>query len=241
MIPALRKIYNRYFSKDKVLVHQLHSITGYTPIHLNIYKTAFTHSSMDAEVGQNNERLELLGDSVFDLVVSEYLYKRYPYRDEGFLSEMRSKIVSRQQSNILARKLGIDHLLESNLSDDRLRRSSSLGNAFEAFLGALYLDLGYKKTKRIIDRKILSLHFNMSELEGRMVNFKSAIIQYCQQNNLPFEFKTTDANTGKNRKEFDSKLYIDAKLMGEAKRHSKKQAEQAAAQKAAQRLRLTDR
>ncbi len=239
MFALFRQFYNKNFSPDKTFVNKLRTVIGTTPIHLNIYRTAFTHSSMHSEVGRNNERLELLGDSVFDLVVSEYLYKRYPYRDEGFLSEMRSKIVSRKQSNILARKLGIDQFLESNLSEDRLKRSSSLGNAFEALLGALYLDMGYKKTRKIIYKKILLIHFNLNELEETMVNFKSAIIQFCQQRNLPFEFKTSEEQMGKNRKKFTSELYIEGKLKGKASRHNKKQAEQAAAQIAAIELGLT--
>jgi ribonuclease-3 len=236
LVKFLTQIYNRYFSSEKRFVNDVRTLLGITPVRTSLYRIAFTHSSRKAEVGRNNERLELLGDAVFDLVVSEYIYKRYPYRDEGFLSEMRSKIVSRNQINALAQTIGLGSFVETSLSDKKLRNSSTLGNAFEAMLGALYLDQGYTVAYRFIYYKILVVHFDLAEVEELTLNFKSDLIQYCQKQDLSFDFTLTDEVSTSRGKKFTVGLYIEGELVSEATNYNKKQAEQAAAEKAVKKL-----
>lgn len=240
MIRLLTKFYNRYLSSERTFVNNIRGLSGITPVSTSLYRIAFTHSSLKAEVGRNNERLELLGDAVYDLVVSEYIYKRYPYRDEGFLSEMRAKIVSRSQINALAQNIGLGQLLETNLSGRRLRNSSTLGNAFEAMIGAIYLDQGYSAAYKFIYYKILAVHFDLSELEGLTLNFKSALIHYCQKKNLSFDFKLINEVMTRRGKHFTVGLFIDGKMVSEATNHNKKQAEQAAAESAVKKLKIPE-
>ena len=152
----LLQLYNYYLSKDKLFARRLRGILGFTPANMSIFKLAFSHksSNSDKAVGiQNNERLEYLGDAVLGTIVAEYLFKKYPNSDEGFLTKMRSKIVKRKSLNKIGDKMGLDVML-SEYNTTRLSRSM-LGNAVEALVGAIYLECGYQRTLNFVVRKML--------------------------------------------------------------------------------------
>ena len=158
------KIYNRYFSADRQLANKIRPILGFTPARLNIFKLAFYHKSMNNSnaVSHNNERLEYLGDAILSTIVAEYLFKKYPIQDEGFLTKMRSKIVKRKTLNTIADNMGLDVIL-TDYSQGRLSKSM-LGNALEALVGALYIEFGYDRTKSYVIGKIL-MRFQAKILE----------------------------------------------------------------------------
>lgn len=226
-----RQLYNRWFSPQRTFALKLRHLLGFTPAYLHLYKVAFTHSSSAPDVRENNERLELLGDAVYDLVVSEFLYHKYPFQNEGFLSEMRSKLVSRREINLLAQKMGLEEFLESNLTNRNLQKSSTLGNAFEALIGAVYFDQGFRRAQRFVVQKVLAVHFEMEEVETKVVNFKSHILHYAQTHELNLEFRMLEEVQTKTGKRFTMALFLNDKQMAESTATNKKAAEQDAARK----------
>ena len=179
----IRTFYNYYLSPEKELARKLKSVLGFVPNNLRLFKLAFFHKSMNnSEIrkkSNNNERLEYLGDSVLSTIVAEYLYKKYPGRDEGFLTKMRSKIVKRKTLNKVAEKMGIDLIL-SRYTQGKMSYSM-LGNAFEALIGALYIEYGYDKTKNYVIAKILMKYLDVHELEQSDDNYKSQLLEWGQK------------------------------------------------------------
>lgn len=224
----IQSFYNLYISPDKQFARRLKNLLGFAPGKLIMYKTAFTHSSSSSEVGENNERLELLGDAVLGLLVLDMLYHRFPFRGEGFLSEMRSKIVSRTQLNELATKMGLSELLDSNLPDHALYKSATVGNALEALIGAVYLDKGYRKAAWFTREKILKAHYDVEHFVEKVVNFKSKIIHYAQKHGHAISFqKIGETNTARG-KLFEMSVMINGEQLATAEDFNKKRAEQEA-------------
>jgi ribonuclease-3 len=220
---------------DKELVHKIKNIFGFYPGNVFLYTLAFRHKSVAEEVQDgvknSNERLEYLGDAILSSVVAEYLFKTFPYKDEGFLTKMRSKMVSRAQLNSLAVKLGISELI--NATKDKGSQPKSLnGDAFEALIGAIYLDKGYNFTKKIIINRIYKPLIDIDELEQKETNYKSRLIEWSQKEKIKIEFKHS-TESGKNTKSLHCiDLYIDGKVVAKSKDFSIKGAEQSAAEKA---------
>ncbi len=231
-----KKIHNLYFSSQKSFVRRIRTITGQTPVNLNLYYLAFQHSSVQNSVHLNNERLELLGDAVIDLVISEHLFKKYPYKGEGFLTEMRSKIVSREQLNRVALQLGLAELINVRKGVGDLRKSSVLGNALEALTGAVYLDLGYSCAVQFFRDRILLQHYHIDELEKVVVNFKSKVIEWAQKNDRNIEYSLLEEHESKGKKVYRMGLYLDGELIASDKHFSKKKAEQSASETACRKL-----
>jgi len=180
----------------------------------------------------SNERLEYLGDAVLGSIVADFLFKKFPFRDEGFLTEMRSRIVSRSNLNLLSGKLGLDRLVESS-KDSGLNTSSILGDAFEAFIGALYLDKGYLFTKKVIVRQIIQTHLDIEELIQTDLNFKSKVIEWAQKEKKTVSFQlTAETDKGKRGKLYTIDLVIGDKVAGRGQDYSIKRAEQHAARMA---------
>jgi ribonuclease III len=209
---------------------------GYVPRKWEIYKLAFVHRSASILLPDgrniNNERLEFLGDAVLDAVIADYLFSQYPNEDEGFLSKMRSKIVKRKHLNSLAIKIGVNKLIISN-SINTNGGKHIYGNAFEALVGAVYIDKGYEKTRKFITGKILEAHINLEELEHRETDYKSRIIEWAQKNRTEISFDSQEEYTGHDRSPvFISSILIAGKIMGQGKGASKKEAEQNAAEQA---------
>ena len=148
---------------DKKLINAIHTIAGFKPVNLELYRLATLHSSVVKENGsgykENNERLEYLGDAILGAAVADYLFKKFPFKSEGFLTEMRSRIVNRESLNLLARKIGIGNIVQYDQKNNQLQQVI-LGNTLEAIVGAVYLDKGYKRAKKFVINKLILIFFN---------------------------------------------------------------------------------
>lgn len=231
MTPLIR-LYNYYLSEDKDLAQKLRPVIGFTPCRLGLFKRAFYHKSMnnDGKNGTSNERLEYLGDAVLSTIVAEYLFKKYPYKDEGFLTKMRSKIVKRKTLNDIADQMGLDIIL-SNYSQGRMSHSM-LGNALEALLGAIYIEFGYKKTKQYVIKNILMKFLDIHELETKDDNYKSLLLEWCQKQSMDISYQTLSKSKMDKRDRFKVAVLIDGQQVATAEDFNKKSAEQSASKKA---------
>jgi ribonuclease-3 len=233
-----RTFYNYYLSPDKAFARALTQLLGFRPRHLNYYTRAFVHRSA-SEQNQpvlNNERLEYLGDAVLGSVIAEYLFRKYPTKDEGFLTMMRSKIVNRKSLGELAKRLDLDTFMLHQGGDQP--SGSMLGNAFEALIGAIYLDMGYERTREFIIRRIVRLNFNLDQLENLDTNYKSRLLEHCQKKHLPLEYKVAEQFKQNRRDKFRIAVHIDGKLVAQGEDFNKKSAEQVASEKALRHLGL---
>ena len=225
----------RKFSKPKSsFSSELHSILGFLPNKTEFYHQAFCHSSIEHEEYSNNERLEFLGDAIFNAVITEYLYYKMPNKDEGTLTDIRSKIVSRKTLNLLAKKIKIDTMVQTNLGNKI--PSSVYGNAFEALIAAIYLDKGAKSCKKFIIKKIIEPHFSLNELETEISSYKKHFIHWAQKNNTNYSFKLLSETGQAHNKNFEIGLFLKDENIATASAGSKKKAEEAAAKKACQAL-----
>lgn len=214
---------------------------GFVPGNLSLYRLAFRHKSVAQNVKKgvknSNERLEFLGDAVLGSVVAEVLFKLYPYEDEGFLTELRSKIVNRGNLNQLARKLGFEQLIQyDNRMVNSTRQGSLLGDAFEALIGAIYLDKGYDFTKNFLINHIIKSHIDIHKLEQTETNFKSKLIEWCQRHGKDITFELIENQDGESNKLFTVQASVDGEIMGQGKEFNKKNAEKLAAEKACEAL-----
>lgn len=215
----------------------MRELLGFTPVRLHLFRLAFFHKSSNGSAElpmDNNERLEYLGDAVLGTIVAEYLFKKYPGGDEGFLTKMRSKIVKRKMLNDLASDMGLDVLL-NEFNQTRLS-SSMLGNAFEALVGAVYLDQGYEGTRKFLIRRVLRKYLDIHGLETFDDNFKSQLLEWCQKGGKEIEFKVISRFKHDKRDRFKVGVYIDDQRVAIAEDYNKKSAEQNAAEKALQLL-----
>lgn len=229
------------FSKDKQLAFTIKNLTGYFPRNINLYKQAFRHKSVSYEIFNgsriSNERLEFLGDAVLSLVVADYLFRKYPYKDEGYLTLMRSRIVSRASLNKLSEKLGVDKLIVHDNESSNLYRSIK-GDAFEAFIGALYIDKGYKTTCKVIVKRFINCHIDTQELENKDLNFKSKLLEWAQKERKNIEYKVIGEEGKGYLKHYIVEAHINSQNLGIGKGHSIKEAEQSAAELACSSLGL---
>ncbi|REJ82836.1 MAG: ribonuclease III [Bacteroidetes bacterium] len=223
------------FSNDRDFAISLSNLLGFTPGNISVYHLAFRHRSAAEEhpsgIKLSNERLEYLGDAVLGAVIAEMLFKKFPYKEEGFLTEMRSRIVNRDHLNKLAMKLGIDQFMNGSI-DPGAKNRSAYGDAFEALIGAVYIDKGYEKTKRLILKRIVNNHIHLDEIVGQESNFKSKLINWSQREkrNVEFEFLEEIENMGK--KLLRVRVLLDGQEISRGEDFSKKRAEQIAAEKA---------
>lgn len=224
---------------DKELKKALKNILGFQPGHLRFYITAFTHRSSNEDLVANNERLEFLGDAYIGSIVGEYLFKKYPNKDEGFLTEMRSKIVSRNSLNDIALKMGLQKLIRFNKNDKMLRRSNIFGNCLEALVGAIYLDKGFEKTRKFILKNMLYNYIDIDDLEITDFNFKNKLYNWAQVNNHVLDFVTLGESNEAGRRVFTVGIEVDGELFIKATGYNKKAAGQTAAQKALEQLEIT--
>jgi len=227
------------FSKDKVLYSAIRNLFGYYPSNIRLYKVALSHKSAPQQwlKGQqvNNERLEYLGDAVLSSIVADYLYKKFPYQNEGFLTELRSRIVSRSRLHKLSLKMGIDKLIYQG-SGTFTASKSIYGDTFEALIGAIYIDRGYDFTRNIILRRIIDVHLDMDEIERTDTNFKSKILEYAQREKKQLEFKVVEELGEGHRKQYVVELLMNNEPVSRGLDYSIKAAEQIAAEKACEKL-----
>jgi len=222
----------------KDLKRSIRNIFGFQPTNLHLYRLAFRHKSVNKDVNGikiNNERLEYLGDAILGSVIAEYLFKKFPYKGEGFLTEMRSKIVCRANLDKLGRKLGIDRLIESS-ADTKSTAKSIRGDAFEALIGALYLDKGYNYTYKIIIKRIINIHIDIDALEHLDNNFKSKLIEWAQKERKDVDFRVINEKGEKNKHQYEVEVFVDNNPVSRGIDFSIKGAEKIAAEKACNHL-----
>ena len=215
---------------------ELTNILGFSPKNVSLYKTALTHRSVREGADENNERLEYLGDAVLSALVADYLFKRYPYKEEGFLTEMRSKMVNRQQLNEIAVRMGLKKITLYNKMDSSLKVSQIFGNTLEAMVGAVYLDLGYKKSAKWVQEYILLPHMFMDDLELLEINHKNRLYGWANKNGKVLEFETINEQLENGRRLFTVAAVIDGNNIAHGKAFNKKDASQIAAQVAVEKL-----
>lgn len=236
--------YKLYISSNKAYYKKLKNILGFVPGNIKLYQMAFRHKSVAKAIKEgvknSNERLEFLGDAVLGSVVAELLFKLYPYKDEGFLTEMRSKIVSRANLNLLSRKLGFDKLIQydSRMISYPNKQGSLLGDAFEAVVGAVYLDKGYQFTREFLLSRIIKPHVDIHMLENTESNFKSRLIEWCQHEGKEISFVQVDNPEGESSKMFTIEVLVNGNPCGVGRDFSKKSAEKIAAEKACEFLKI---
>lgn len=242
----ISSIYKLHFSSEREYVRSLKNLLGFVPGNLRLYRMAFRHKSVAVTIKESgnaknsNERLEFLGDAILGSVVATLLFKKYPYKGEGFLTEMRSKIVSRANLNILAKKMGLNELIEYDTKMlGHNRQSSLLGDAFEALIGAVYLDKGYKHTQQYILTRIIDPFVDIHQLENTETNFKSRLIEWCQHHGKEIVFqKVKKDEEESNYRLFTVEALIDGEVKGIGQDYNKKNAEKIAAEKACEELKV---
>lgn len=218
--------------EDKKLVLAIKTIAGFAPSNLALYKLATLHSSRSKEKNgfrESNERLEYLGDAVLGAAVADYLFKKYPFKDEGFLTEIRSRIVNRESLNNLARKVGVSSIVQFDRKNTQLQQVI-LGNTLEALVGAIYLDKGYLRTKKFVIDKLIQPYFDLEVVVNSNSNHKSKVIEWSQRSGKEIRFEVEEIKKGRN-KEFSAQVFIDEQPYGQGFGYTKKKAEQDAAEK----------
>ncbi len=244
MIRTLVQRIKLFSSPRKEFYLFLKSLFGLYPGNLKLYETALIHRSASKLDSQrnwiNNERLEYLGDAILGAVIAEFLYNRFPNQDEGFLTQMRSKLVNRSFLTELTYQIGLNNYIKSN-TNNTLENSHIYGDAFEALIGALYLDKGYSVTKQFITKKLLKEYVNLKEVQHTNTNFKSQLIEWSQKNKKEIDFETTERVNADSRGPcFISVITIEKEVIGQGEGNSKKEAQQNASRKAIEHLKQND-
>jgi ribonuclease-3 len=223
----------RRFGEDKQFYVAIDDMFGFIPHNIELYKLALIHKSASVELEDgshiNNERLEFLGDAVIESITSDYLFIEFPDRDEGFMTQLRSKIVSRQSLNRIASELGLDRHVISNAAGNATQKHI-YGDAFEAMMGAIYLDQGYDFANRLLINDIYARYLSIDDILQSETDFRSRLIEWCQKNHHTIEFRTAqDSSSSGIHPTFHSTVYIGGIAAGYGVGDSKKQAEQQAA------------
>ncbi len=226
---------SRSSNEDGNFFSILKDILGFKPKHIELYHTAFTHRSMAQFDNEGNpisyERLEFLGDAILSSVVSAYLYEEMPTKNEGYLTQMRSKIVSRKTLNILGEQIGLKRLIKSKIPEEQFS-TTLLGDSFESLVGAVYLDRGYDYAERFIYEKMIEPYVDIDNLENKISSYKSFIIEYCQKERKEVKFVLLEDKADTRNKLFSIKLEIDGKYISKGRATSKKKAEEQASKRA---------
>lgn len=235
----IKATYNLYFSPERKFVRSLENLLGFTPSNLSLYKMAFTPHN--AAVGSanglrsSNERLEYLGDAVLGAVIAEMLFKKFPFEDEGFLTEMRSKLVNRDHLGRLAKKTGMDFFINQQGNAQQLHRST-YGDAFEALIGAVYMDYGFERAKEFILHRIIRHHVDLDEIQKTELSFKSRLINWSQRERKKILFEQFEEIESGGKKLFRVIVFVNGTEAGKGEDFSKKRAEETASEMACKAL-----
>ena len=226
---------NSRSNKDGNFFLLLNAILDYKVKNKSLYIKAFTHRSMNIKDKKGNainyERLEFVGDAMLSAVIASYLFEKVPHGDEGYLTKMRSKVVSREHLNELGKELKLIDLVESKIPKSNFGNNIH-GNLFEALVGAIYLDKGYKYCEKFIYKRIIKPHVDIETLEGRVISYKSLLIEWCQKEKKTFDYNVYEDTGNDDLKHFSVKLSIDDKVISKARATSKKKAEEKASKRA---------
>jgi len=231
----IKNIFSSRSEKDEKFYVGVKKILAFKPGDITIYKEAFTHRSMNTSntegSPQNYERLEFLGDAVLGSVIAAHLFKKVPGGNEGYLTKMRSKVVSREHLNELGRDLNLIALVKTNIPTKQFGENIH-GNVFEALVGAIYLDKGYRDCEKFIHRRVIKPYVDIQKLEGKIISYKSLFIEWCQKNKKSFKFNTYEDTGNDPLKHFAVKLQLEQDTVAKARGTSKKKAEERAAKRA---------
>jgi ribonuclease-3 len=232
----IRKIFQKSRSEeDGIFFTDMQKILGFKPIEISYYKKAFIHrstSKIDTEGNPiNYERLEFLGDAMLSSIIAAHLFSKAPAGDEGYLTKMRSKIVSREHLNELGRDLNLVRFLDSKVPVQHFGENIH-GNLFEALVGAIYLDRGYSFCEKFIQKRVVVPYVDIAKLEGKVISYKSLLIEWCQKEKKKFHFDIFEDNDSSGERLFGVKFSIDDKVIAKARASSKKKAEEKACQRA---------
>lgn len=231
---SFKNIFSSATDRDDELYRTLKKILGFKPKDLSIYERAFTHRSTNEianGIPQNYERLEFLGDAMLGAVIAAYLFKKVPHGDEGYLTKMRSKVVSREHLNELGRDLNLIKFLKTGTSIQQFN-GNVYGNIFEALVGAIYLDRGIRYCEKFIHKTVIKPHVDIKKLEGKIISYKSLFIEWCQKHKKNFEFEIYEDNGKDEVKHFGVRLRLENETIAKARATSKKKAEERAAKRA---------
>ncbi len=232
----IRKIVKPRSKKEDIFYIELKKLLGFTPKNLQYYQKAFIHRSIkeiDKKTGLtiNYERLEFLGDAMLSAIIAAHLFREVPTGDEGYLTQMRSKIVSREHLNELGRDLGLLHFVRSNISRSKFGDNIH-GNVFEALVGAIYLDKGYKYCEKVIYKRVIAPYVDVPKLEGKITSYKSLFIEWCQKHKKEFFYDVYEDTGNDSIKHFSVKLILNDKVIAKGRATSKKKAEEIASKRA---------
>jgi len=232
----IRKIIKTRPIREEYFFLELKKMLGFTPKDLHYYKKAFLHRStreVDEITGiaQNYERLEFLGDAMLDSVIAAYLFNEVPSGDEGYLTQMRSKIVSRDHLNELGQDLDLLRFVKSSVAKSKFGKNIH-GNVFEALVGAIYLDRGYKYCEKFIQKRVITPYVDVPKLEGKITSYKSLFIEWCQKQKKSFKYEVYEDTAKDTVKHFSVKLYLDGQIISKGRATSKKKAEETASKRA---------
>ncbi len=232
---SLKKIFSNRPEQEDSFYQEIKEILGFKPNDLSIYQEAFTHRSMnernDEGQPQNYERLEFLGDAMLSSVIAAHLFREVPGGNEGYLTKMRSKVVSREHLNELGRDLNLIRFIRTSIPIEQFGGNIH-GNIFESLVGAIYLDRGYKYCEKFIDKRVIKPYVDIEKLEGKIISYKSLIIEWCQKNKQSFRFQVYEDSGNEAIKHFAVKLQLEDQIVAKARATSKKKAEERAAKRA---------
>ena len=230
----IRKIVQSHSKEDVALHNELKKLLNFSPRKINKYKKAFTHRSVQMTDKKGNpinyERLEFLGDSILGSVIAAYLYKKVPSGSEGYLTQMRSKIVSRDHLNELGKDLNLIRFVKSNIDQTNVGDNIH-GNIFEALIGAIFTDKGYNSCQKFIHQNVIVPHVDIAKLEGKITSYKGLIIEWCQKQKKKYTFDTYEDSGNDPVKHFSVKISIDGEQIAKGRATSKKKAEEQASKR----------
>lgn len=230
----IRKIVQPHSKEDAEFHNELRKLLNFSPRKINQYKKAFTHRSVQMLDRKGNpinyERLEFLGDSILGSVIAAYLYKKVPTGTEGYLTQMRSKIVSREHLNELGKDLNLIKFVKSNIDQSNVGDNIH-GNIFEALIGAIYLDKGYNFCQKFIYHNVIVPYVDIEKLEGKITSYKGLIIEWCQKQKKIYSFDTYEDSGNDPVKHFSVKVSIDGEQVAKGRATSKKKAEEQASKR----------
>lgn len=230
----IRKIIQPPTEKEEVFYGELKKLLGFRPKNISYYEKAFTHSSikiMDQNgMPINYERLEFLGDAMLGSIIAAFLFKMAPDGDEGYLTQMRSKIVSRKQLNSLGLELNLIRFVKSSIASNRIGQNIH-GNIFEALVGAIYLDRGYGYCDKFIQKKVIDRFIDLPALENKIASYKGLIIEWCQKTKKTLDFETYEDSGNESIRHYSVRLKINGKIVAKGRATSKKKAEEIASRR----------
>lgn len=245
LLTYVARKFKSYTPEEKKLILAIRAIVGKAPRNLKLYSLAILHTSNsnkdDKGYRPSNERLEYLGDAVLGAVVADYLFKRYPFKDEGFLTEIRSRIVNRESLNTLGRKLGLNVIIKvDNQKKGMYTHKSLYGDALEAIVGAVYLDRGFRFCRQFIVNKLIEPNYNIDQLIKTNTNYKSQLIEWAQKSARNVRFDSKEVQDSGQHREFEVSVFLDEELKQVGHGPNKKKAEQTASRKLLESLNVED-